>query len=601
MLLCVLSGRLVWLELKQGASLDRQARAHYEGKMKLTASRGRIYDRNGELLARNQTVYSLVVDCHHLRDLGLSCIGLSKKEGVSAIAVKKKYLPEEVRSRYREYVVECMSAPLRIPSHTLGKKLKDKERGEIVLARDLEDDFANELADLIDEKSLRGLYLRKDQRRYYPSPRSLTQVIGYVGGDGNGLEGVERVFDAEMKGVDGHRYVERDRSRREIHAYRGRHVEPVAGKDVYLTVDMGLQSALEVVLDEVVEEYNPVKVSSVWMDPSTGEVLAMGSRPHFDLETRKGTRRNIAITDLYQPGSTFKIVAYAGAFDRNLATPSMPVDCHMGNYSLEGFTMKDHHDYGVLTAEMAFAKSSNIGAYMVARPLNEHIFHYYMNQFGFGRKTGIELTTESSGRVYPVKKWTPVSFSSMAMGYEVAVTPLQVAAAGCVIANGGRYNGATILKGVKDHYDKGPVKPEKAEGLRVVSASAANHVKRCMVRVLKEGGTGTRAAIPGYTIAGKTGTARKHIENVGYVEGKYIVSFLGFFPADDPKILGLVVIDEPKAEGINLYGGTVAAPVFKKMAEKAIKLMGITPDAPEEIEALNEKEGVELSQVPPGE
>jgi len=596
MLLCVLSGRLIWIEMVQGESLDRQARAHYEGKMKLPAHRGRIFDRNGELLARNQTVYSLVVDCHHLRDMGLSCIGLSKKEGVSALAIKKKYLPTEIRSRYREYVVESMAAPLRIPKHTLGKKLKERERGEIILAKELEDDFASELAELLEDKSIGGLYLRKEQRRYYPSPSSLTHVIGYVSGDGIGLEGVEKVFDAEMQGTPGHRYVERDRARREIHAYRGKHVEPVAGKDVHLTIDMGLQSALEVILDEVVEDYHPVKVSSVWMDPSNGEVLAMGSRPHFDLETRKGSRRNLAITDQYQPGSTFKIVAYAGAFDRGLVTPTTPIDCYMGNYTLEGFTMKDHHDYGVLTAEMAFAKSSNIGAYMVARPLNQHVFHYYMNQFGFGKETGIELTAEAAGRVYPVEKWTSVSFSSMAMGYEVAVTPLQIAAAGAAIANKGVYNGATILKGIQDQYMKEPVKDSKNGSRRVVSANAANQVKRCMVRALKEGGTGTNAAIPGYTIAGKTGTARKHVENVGYVNGKYIVSFLGFFPADDPKILGLVVIDEPKADGVHLYGGTVAAPVFKKMAEKAIKLMGIAPDVPEEIEALRAEEALELSQ-----
>ena len=260
--------------------------------------------------------------------------------------------------------------------------------------------------------------------------------------------------------------------------------------------------------------------------------------------------------------------------------------------------MKDHHDYGVLSAEMALAKSSNIGAYMVARPLNKHMFHYYVDQFGFGRKSGIELTAESGGMNSQVSKWSALSFSSKAIGYEIAVTPLQMAVACGVIANNGIYKGPTILKGInspdKTKLHKDSDSPER----RVISERAANQVRRCMIKVMSEEGTGTKAAFPGYTIAGKTGTARKHVEGYGYVNGRYIVSFVGFFPAHNPELLGLVVVDDPKAtKGMHLYGGTVAAPIFKSIGEKAARLMGIEPDKPEELKS--ESDTTELVEVIP--
>ena len=340
--------------------------------------------------------------------------------------------------------------------------------------------------------------------------------------EGIGASGVEKTFDQEMTGVPGYRYCERDSRRREIHAYRGLQVDPQSGRDVYLTINMALQSALERELDSVIDEYRPEKVTAIWMDPRNGEVLAMASRPHFDLATREGirqldpVRRNIAVTDLYQPGSTFKVVGYGGAFDKGLASPSMEVDCHMGNYDQEGFVLKDHHSYGRLTTEMAFAKSSNIGAYLVARPLNKHLFHHYMCEFGFGKKTGIELNAEAEGRIFPVSKWSATSFSSQTMGYEVAVTPLQMAVACGVIANDGLLQPPTILKGIKEARRDAKLREGfRTAARRVISASAAKQVVRCMVAAVGEHGTGSNAAIPGYSVAGKTGTARNHVENVG--------------------------------------------------------------------------------------
>ncbi|MCG8600586.1 MAG: penicillin-binding protein 2 [Verrucomicrobiales bacterium] len=590
-LLSVLSGRLVYIEVFRGDELSAKARSHYEYKEVLRADRGRIFDRSGELLARNQTVYSLVVDCHHLRDPGLACIGLARLEETTPQAVRKKYLPEEVLSRYREYVADSMAGVLQMTRQELARKLHRKKTGEIVLVKNVEDDFAQKLRKLVEEKALRGLYLREGDRRYYPSPLSLTQVIGYVDADGVGASGIEKTFDEVMTGTPGYRYCERDSRRREIHAYRGLQVDPVAGDDVYLTVDMGLQAIVEREVDAVIDVYDPAKVTVIWMRPETGEVLAMASRPHFDLTTRRGirgkdpVRRNIAVTDLYQPGSTFKIVGYGGAFDRGLATPSMQVDCHQGSFDLDGFELKDHHPYGVLTSQMAFAKSSNIGAYLVARPLNKHVFHYYMQQFGFGQKTGIELNAETGGRVYPVSEWTQTSFSSQVMGYEVAVTPLQIAAACNVIANKGVYRHPTIIKGTRSAKRGSEiVKNDPKAARKVISEKAARQVRLCMEEAMKDHGTGSKGDFPGYSVAGKTGTARKHVEGVGYVKGRYIASFMGFFPAENPELLGLVVIDDPKADGSEVYGGSVAAPVFRAIAVDAVKILGIEPDRPEELE-----------------
>ncbi|MEM7698239.1 MAG: penicillin-binding transpeptidase domain-containing protein, partial [Verrucomicrobiota bacterium] len=329
LLLSVVTVRLVQIELVHGDRLDEQARAHYEYKQTLKARRGRIFDRQGELLARSQSVFTLVVDSHHLRDLGLACIGLAKKEGVSPQKIRKTYLPREITGRYREYVAGSLAEILAIPKAELSRRLRERPKGEVVLKRYIEEDYARRIEAVLNENQLRGLYLRRGEKRFYPSPLALTQVIGYVNEEGDGLEGIEKTFNEEMRGTDGYRLCERDSRRREIHAFRGTQVDPVSGNDIYLTIDMALQAVVERELAAVVDRYEPEKVSAIWMDPRTGEILAMANRPHFDLATRKGilgqdpVRRNIAVTDQYQPGSTFKIVGYAGAFDRKVGSPTM--------------------------------------------------------------------------------------------------------------------------------------------------------------------------------------------------------------------------------------------------------------------------------------
>ncbi|NRB76288.1 MAG: penicillin-binding protein 2 [Verrucomicrobiales bacterium] len=593
MLLSVLSGRLIYIELFRAEDLSSLARNRYEYKEVLPGQRGRIYDSSGELLARNQTVYSLVVDCFHLKDQGFACAGVATKEGLRTHEVRKKYHPDEILARYREHVAESLSKPLRMPVQELGRMLREKTVGEIVLAKGIEDDFSRQLTEVIREKSLRGLYLRKAERRYYPSPLSLTQVIGYVDQDGVGVSGVEKTLNEVLTGKPGYRFCERDRKSREIHAYRGQQVDPMSGKDVYLTINMALQEVVEREMDAVIDRHRPEKATAIFLNPKTGQVLAMSNRPHYDLSTREGirgmmpVRRNIAVTDLYQPGSTFKVVGYGAAFDRGLATPVTEVDCEMGAYDLDGFVLKDHHPYGILTAQVAFAKSSNIGAYKVARPLNREGFHAYAQKFGFGSKTGIELNAEQAGWMSGVDSWSKPSFSSRAMGYEVSVTPMQMAMACSVIANDGVYQPPTIIESIREGatHDVQILKGDMKAARRVLSAKAAAQVRQCMMETLTEIGTGPKAKLPGYSMGGKTGTARKYIENVGYVSGRYTASFMGFLPADDPQLVGLVIVDDPSITNGPAYGGSVAGPVFKAIVADAVKILGIEPDLPEEIEA----------------
>lgn len=575
--LSVLSARLVWLQIVEHEDYAAEAASHYTHREDIPASRGEIVDRNGDLLARNQTIYSIVADCQHLRDFGITCVALGRKENLGPRTIKQKYEPEEIVDQYLELVSENLAPSLRMPQGELYRRLNAKSAGEVVLARDVEEDAAQAFSAILNEHRIGGVYLRRNERRFYPSPLSLTHVIGYVDKDGVGKEGVEKVFDAEMRGEPGFRNVERDRRQREIHAFRGDEKEPKPGNGIRLTIDMSLQVRIEEVLDEVWEKYRPEKATAIWMDPRTGEVLAMASRPHFDLSTRQGNMRNVAVSDFYEPGSTFKIVAASAAFDRGLVTPTTEIFCHNGLYDEEGLKLKDHHPYGILTAEGVLAKSSNIGIYKIARQLNRGPFFEYLENFGFGRATGLEVTAETGGMLHPVSKWNQSSFSSMAMGYAVGVTPIQMATAYCAVANGGELLEPHVLKAIEDSRGRTLWTNRRNVVRRVMTEETSRMMRTALSKVTKEGGTGTNAALPGYDVAGKTGTAKKNFPGKGYIDGRYVVSFAGFLPANDPELVGLVVVDDPKAEGVSLYGGTIAAPIWAQMAGHAVRLRSVEP------------------------
>lgn len=584
LLLCVglvavfslLSVRLVYLQVVMHDKFTKIAHQQHIRKIELQAKRGSISDRNGELLACNQTVYTVVADKNHLNDYNIACRGLAKAEGISAREVRRKYDREEIKERYLTRVVRVLAHPLDYHGWELRHKLEASDHGEIVLRKEVEESSTSNLKELVTVESIGGVYFRESMRRYYPSPQTLTHVLGHVNHEGVGQEGVELALDDMMRGTQGHRYIERDRRGSEITAFRGETLLPRDGHSVQLTIDMGLQNIVESALSDAWFQYRPEKISAVFLDPNTGEILAMSNRPHFDLSSREGERRNCAVADRYEPGSTFKIVTAAAVLDRRLVNRHTEVYCHQGSYSDGGITISDHHPYGMLSTEMILVKSSNIGAYKLAKQLGKNGLFDYMERFGFGERTGIRLSSESGGRIFPPSMWSATSFSRMAIGYEVSVTPLQMANALAVIANGGELMRPYIVDSVVDAKGRVLEKRHPEVVRRVVSERAANEVRKMLIGVVGPGGTGEKGAVEGFSVAGKTGTARKYgVKEKHYLAGRYVVSFMGFLPAEDPQLLGIVVVDDPRTGSLHRYGGTVAAPVFSRIATEAAAYLNL--------------------------
>ena len=433
---------------------------------------------------------------------------------------------------------------------------------------------------------IRGVCFRNNHKRSYPFGNRLVHVTGYTAETGNA--GIESSMDGHLSGVDGHRVFETDRKGREIAAYRGEAVKPRHGHHVRLTIDMGLQEIVEDALDEVgndpdeiyVPKLGAEKVSVVLLEPGTGAIVAVANRPHFDVETRRGNWRNFAVCDQYEPGSTFKVATVGSALDSGLVRPHQRISISSnGRLEEDGIPpVVDDHIYSELTVEGILIKSSNIGAYKLARQLGRQRFYEMCKKFGFGKRPGTGLPAESGGQFYSPKHWSRPSLSRKAMGYEVAATPLQMAAALSVVVNDGVLYETRIVDAIFD--DRGLVVESRQPKVthRAISIGAAQAMKKALAKVCLPGGTGTQAVPPGYTAGGKTGTAQKLDPKRGrYMVGRYIVSFMGFVPADEPKLIGIVVVDDPRVSKVKLYGGTIAAPIFRRIAGRAMDYLEVEP------------------------
>lgn len=591
-----LSIRLIYLHVVMHEEYLDIAKQAQQRRVPLYSSRGSVVDRHGELLASSQRVYTVVADRHHLANYDIARRGVAKAEGISMREVARKYDREEIADRYVARLVRVMARPLGYHGWELRQLIDETDRVDVLLQKNVEEDKYRELKELLTAERLGGIYFRPGSRRYYPSPRTLTHVLGFVNHEGEAQEGVEKRMDAMLAGEDGYREITRGPSGKEIVAHRGETVEPLSGHDVRLTIDMGMQNIVEAALDEAWYEYRPEKICAVFIDPKTSAVRAMASRPHFDLETREGNRRNLAVTDTYEPGSTFKLVAFAGALDKGLVSRRTPINCHYGKYQEGALTLGDHHPYGDLTVEGVFAKSSNIGSYKIAAQLGRKSFFEYMTAFGFGKQTGVELTGEAIGIVHPLDSWNLTSFSRNSIGYAVSVTPLQMANALGAVANGGELMRPYLVESVVDSKGR-TISENKPEVVRRVMSERAAREMRKMFRTVVDGEgitgtvTGSAAAVDGYDVGGKTGTARKvNPDGRGYLAGRYVVSFMGFLPADDPEILGIIVVDDPQTHSsVARYGGTVAAPIFSRIAGEAAAYLDLEPDYSEILAKRDER------------
>jgi cell division protein FtsI (penicillin-binding protein 3)/stage V sporulation protein D (sporulation-specific penicillin-binding protein) len=559
LLFSVFSWRLIYLQMVQHDYYSKIAADKNVGRDVIPAERGAIYDAQNEVLAQNVPVATVVADATLLNDPSA--------------------------------VISLLATRLQVPPAEIAEKI-GTGRPYIVLKREVPEADARSLEEALRAAKLRGVRCERGTIRINPNGSMLCHVVGFTDFDQHGIQGVEASMDQYLRGEDGYRYVERDARGREIVLYRGLEHEPRDGFEVHLTIDLHLQTIVENELDTAMREYTPEKATIILMRPQTGEILAMANRPNYDLNLRSEAdpeeKKNRAITDLMEPGSTFKIVTAAAALNERRVRLDSMIYCENGVWNFGGRPLHDHghKGYGDLTVQDVLVHSSNIGAAKMAIMLGEQKFYEYIRRFGFGDRTGIELPGEIGGMVHPPRTWSKISITRIPMGQEVGVTPLQMIVAMSTIANGGKLVQPRIVKSIIDDHGK-PLSVLRPTDVRqVISPETASKIAFALRGVATKRGTAAEAAVPGFTISGKTGTAQKAAPNGGYEKNKYVVSFSGFLPSENPAFVGLVVLDDahPKDPNLN-YGGTVAGPIFSRVAEQAARYLDLEPHEEIETEA----------------
>ncbi len=429
-----------------------------------------------------------------------------------------------------------------------------------------------------------------DELRVYPGGSLAAHVIGFTGTDNGsnhvaqtvGRDGMELIMNSALSGAAGWRVTQTDRQKRELVALRDEDVQARDGLNVVLTLDTAIQHIVETSLGDALQKHTPASITAIVMRPATGEILAMATLPNYDPNNPGASpadaRRNRVVSDVVEPGSTFKIVVVSGALNEGAVRLNDTFDCEQGHFAFAGRVLHDHEPYGVLTTESIITKSSNIGAAKIGIRLGEDRLYDYVRDFGFGQRTGIALPGEVRGLVYPVKNWSKVSIAQIPMGQGIAVTRLQMMMAMSAIANDGWLMRPMLVSRLEDHNGNVVQQYAPQRVRQVVSEATDKLMIEALKTVVTADGTAAGAAMKDYTVAGKTGTAQK-VENGTYAEHKYISSFIGFFPADNPQLCISIVMDEPK-EGY--YGGQVCGPVFKDIAERCASYLNIPPDKNEE-------------------
>jgi cell division protein FtsI (penicillin-binding protein 3)/stage V sporulation protein D (sporulation-specific penicillin-binding protein) len=548
-LFSVFSFRLVYLQIVKHDEYSGLAAEKHVYKQSIFAERGAILDANNEVLAHNIPVETVVADATHLNN--------------------------------RDAIIPLLREALDLSVDELSEKLQNGRR-YIVLKRGVPVATATALREKLRSQSLRGIYFERDTTRIYPNGSMLCHVIGFTDFEHRGIQGVESSMEGYLHGQDGYRYIEHNRAGQEIVLYRGQERTPRNGYQVRLTIDLNLQNIVENELDAAMREYAPQKATIILMRPKTGEILAMANRPHFDLNQRSEAKpeqmKNRAIIDMMEPGSTFKIVTAAAALNERKVRPETTLFCENGLWNYGGRPLHDHKGYGHMSVHDILVKSSNIGAAKLAMTVGEQKFYEYIRRFGFGDRTGVELPGEIPGIIRPPRSWSKISITRIPMGHEVGVTPLQMTVAMATIANGGKLITPRIVKSITTEEGKTISSFSPVVLRQVITPETATQVSNALRAVVSERGTAAAAAVPGFTICGKTGTAQKVDPKGGYEHGKYLVSFSGYLPAENPEFVGLVVLDDAQTKNPELnYGGLVAAPIFARIAEKAARYLDLEP------------------------
>ena len=547
--------RLVYLQVDQHEWLRGQAESRRKNVKKNKLPRGTIFDRDGAVLAISVPVNTLYADATEIENVAATAKAVSKAAGVN-----------------QKELLKLLSDG------------KETERRYVPLVKGLDDETANRINKTLETLDVKkadlpkynGLHWREEQSRTYPNESLAAQVIGFSNADGVGQAGVEQSQNDLLYGAVIKRVQERDRLGR---VYDEQVSEKEPPHDVALTISKSIQFKTQAPLEEAVRNAGAKSGMAIVMDHKTGEVLAMANVPTFDPNTLKSISpdnlTNRAVQSVYSPGSVFKLITYGTALDKKLISPQGMIDSGNGTIDVAGHVFRDSHGVGAVTYAKALAHSSNVCAIKTGLRVGKEGFHASLRNFGFGSLTGIELPAETKGIVRDPAKWNGDSLASMSIGYEIGVTALQMTSAFATIANDGVRVKPRIIKEIRQ-FDDQVVPAAHPEGERVVSVEAARGLRE-MLREVVLSGTGKRAKVEGYSIAGKTGTAWKFDEKLKRVNSaKYMSSFIGFAPAGDPRVTIAVIIDEPKVGGRD--GGQVAAPVFSKIAEAILPELGVRPD-----------------------
>jgi cell division protein FtsI (penicillin-binding protein 3)/stage V sporulation protein D (sporulation-specific penicillin-binding protein) len=543
----VFSFRLVDLQIVRHEEYTALAAEKHVHKQVIYARRGIIRDVHYEPLAENVPVKTVVADASHMRDP----IAVAK-----AIADQLKMDPQELAAKLKT-----------------GRKY-------IVLKREVSEEAANQLKEALRIANLGGIFFEQDFVRTYPNGPLLSQVIGFVDHDHKGALGIERTMQDLLQGTNGFRYTEQDRTGKELVPYRGLESAAKDGCDVTLTIDLGLQNIVENELDRAMDEYKPKGAIAIMIRPQTGEIMAMASRPTFDLnhpgQSDADETKNRAVVYMVEPGSVFKIVPVSAALNEKLVTPDTTIFCENGHFMYGGRVLRDAEPQGVLTVHGVLQHSSNIGAAKLGLQLGENRLYDYARRFGFGQKTGIALTGEISGLLSPPQHWSKLEITRIPMGQSVAVTPLQMVMAMACVSNNGKLMKPMIVSQITDPTGRVVATYSPEVQRQVVKPETCRKVIPALQDVVAAG-TAKSAVVPGFKVAGKTGTAQKIDPKGGYMSGHYVSSFIGFLPADDPKFVLLVTLDDPTVKGELAFGGRTAAPVFSQIAARAVSYMDLKP------------------------
>jgi len=536
-----IGARLWSLQVARHDEFVRRAERQQQRVIELDPPRGTIYDAAGRELAVSVEVESAFAVPREVGDARAAAAKLARVLGVD-------------RTRL--------------------ERLLAQDREFVWVARKLDPPDARAVRDL----KLDGVYFLEESKRYYPMRQLAAQVLGYVGTDNHGLAGLEAIYERVVAGKPGRRTVLRD-------ARRGLAVPPdlpsaapVPGADLRLTLDAALQQIVEEELELAVSSRRAQNGSAVLLDPATGAVLAMASRPTFDpnefRSASAAAQRNRPVQDAYEPGSTFKMITAAAALEQGVVSPADRFDCEMGAIVLAGVRISDHKAFGNLSFREIIAKSSNVGTIKTALRVPTKDFYTTIRAFGFGRTSGIDLPGESAGLLMPVERWPALAKAYIAFGQGISITPLQLAAAFAVVANGGRLLEPYVVEEIRNPGEVRRPHPAPVVRGEPVSPRTVATLRELLAGVTIEGGTGRAAATPGYAVAGKTGTAQKAEPGRGYLPDEFIASFVGWAPLDRPLFVGAVVIDDPQG---GYHGGDVAAPVFGAIARRALLTRDVKP------------------------